>query len=468
MGDFKISNSSKNVEPLSITSTRQSKRCLLSSTSESLSRRTLKRITLTNQAMQGKGPFVDIAFLILKVAALDVVRRISKAKCPFVWRGLQALQLFCYPPFKWIQRWDPFRSFVGCVQTLSKPLLILSIATTFSDSSYKETSWSSDDSQEYTEPQSEQLQSTAEQRTSDEVLESSASEKWLLQLHEELHKQGVTIPERINEDELRRFYIAAGGEFSTFVSSVKKTIRWRQSYRLLSPQELEVWSHLVFWHGHDVRLRPCLIIRLGLACSNLTSNNKTGFAQAVVSQVEIGVLRMLSAENPQITVLMDCEHLSPFRFPMQIMRSIAVLLQDHYPNRLGCLYITRLPSVARVIIQTLTQVLKPITRQKVRIVGENHRKILAEYLETLPSFLGGECSCSKCSNKTNIQGSKKEKKNVQARFDDVTMEDDMSSPQSFDTDTSMQVSCDQVLRTAIISVLMLWIFIAFIVVWHDP
>lgn len=75
-----------------------------------------------------------------------------------------------------------------------------------------------------------------------------------------------------------------------------------------------------------------------------------------VSQVEYGVLNLLDAEHPQITVLMDCEGLSPFGFPVKTFRSCATLLQDHYPNRLGCLLVVRLPSVARMITQTLFQV----------------------------------------------------------------------------------------------------------------
>lgn len=51
----------------------------------------------------------DLAFFLLKVAALEAVRRFSRAKCPFAWRGLQALQLLCYPPLKWLQRWAPCR-----------------------------------------------------------------------------------------------------------------------------------------------------------------------------------------------------------------------------------------------------------------------------------------------------------------------------------------------------------------------
>ncbi|KAJ0729630.1 putative CRAL-TRIO lipid binding domain-containing protein [Helianthus annuus] len=72
--------------------------------------------------------------------------------------------------------------------------------------------------------------------------------------------------------------------------------------------------------------------------------------------VEYGVLNLLAPERPQMTVLLDCEGLSPFGFPVTTFRSCAILLQDHYPNRLGSLLVVRLPSVARVITQTLFQV----------------------------------------------------------------------------------------------------------------
>jgi hypothetical protein len=77
---------------------------------------------------------------------------------------------------------------------------------------------------------------------------------------------------------------------------------------------------------------------------------------ASVSQVEYGVLHLVDRENPQITVLVDCEGLSPLRIPMQILRSCSSILQDHFPNRLGCLFVIRLPAIARVIAQTFIQV----------------------------------------------------------------------------------------------------------------
>lgn len=82
-------------------------------------------------------------------------------------------------------------------------------------------------------------------------------------------------------DELQRFYDAANGDMCCLLSSLMKTIRWREAYHILSCQELEMWSHLVFWHELDVMLRPCLVIRLGLACSSLRPHERPQFAQAI-------------------------------------------------------------------------------------------------------------------------------------------------------------------------------------------
>lgn len=77
---------------------------------------------------------------------------------------------------------------------------------------------------------------------------------------------------------------------------------------------------------------------------------------SAVSQMEHGVMHLVNEADPRITVLMDCQGLSPIRFPMQMMKSCATILQDHYPNRLAILYILRLPPVSRVITQTFMKV----------------------------------------------------------------------------------------------------------------
>ncbi|KAF8395102.1 hypothetical protein HHK36_019043 [Tetracentron sinense] len=483
MGEsLQISYSSKNLEVPSVTTKRsQSKRCLVASAPKALSQKAFKLITSLDLGKLGNGTTSHIALFLLKVTALEMVRRFSRAHCPFAWRGLQGLQFLCYPPFKWIQRWAPFKGLVKCMQTLSRPLLALSIATAFSDQSEccKETSDALNDSRPYSEPHSEPptIQSTLDTGICDEAPQNLASEHWLLQLYEELEKQGITLPERINEDELRRFYIAADGDFSCFLSSIKKTIRWRETYSIFSVQELEMWSHFIFWHGCDVKLRPCLFIRLGLACSSLASHDRPRFAQAVeghfvapaVSQMEYGVLHLVDVENPQISVVMDCEGLSPFGFPMQITRSCSALLQDHYPNRLGCLVVTRLPPVVRVIAQTFIQVLKPVTRHKLRIEGEMYQKVLSEYIQILPSFLGGKCTCTKCSTLAinDIQHRRKGTKKMEPSAD-FTDDDDLISSNPTYLAVHMNENCDHILRSAIVGVLMVWLFIALIAGMYDP
>ncbi|XP_048234110.1 SEC14-like protein 5 isoform X1 [Ricinus communis] len=466
-----------------------------------------------------------IAIFLLKVAALETVRRVSRSKCPPLWRGLQAMQFLCYPPFKWIQKWAPLKGLVKGVQMFSRPLLFLSVATVFSEElecdtetsnnvsgsqAHSDSETDSDSNNVHSSPDSrsndgevlmpkpdhleldlgqllsrgcipctirfvKDLLDLAGQKywTSDVILQDVPSENWLMQLHKELVNQGITLPERINEDELHRFFTAANGDFSCFLSSIKKTIRWRENYRILSEEELEMWSNMVFWHGYDIENRPCLVVRLGLACLNLPSHERPRFAQAVISQVEHGVLHLVDKDNPQITVLVDCDGISPLRLPMQMLRSCSSLLQNNFPNRLGHLLVIRLPPVVRVIAQTFFQVLKPVTQKKLRIEGNMYRRVICEYLQTIPSYLGGSCTCKICSSISSIHVTRQRHTVNEIRRAESTeyltdAEDIPSARLTFEDDVSMNENWDQLLRTAVIGVLMVWAFIALIAVLHDP
>lgn len=78
--------------------------------------KSLSQPSLVNSGRLRKVVLVPVASFLLEVAALEVVRRFSKARCPVIWSGLQALQVVCYPPFKWIQRWNPCRALVKSMQ----------------------------------------------------------------------------------------------------------------------------------------------------------------------------------------------------------------------------------------------------------------------------------------------------------------------------------------------------------------
>ncbi|KAJ4725846.1 SEC14 cytosolic factor family protein / phosphoglyceride transfer family protein [Melia azedarach] len=477
MGDPSlVSTPSRNSEvPSVIAGKKGSKTNYVASAPKAFPRSNHRQVALLSCGKIGGGAAGHVAIFLLKVAALETVRRVSRAKCPFIWRGIQALQVICYPPFKLIQRWSPFKGLIRGMQMLSKPLLLISAAEAFSEQSEcsDENSDGNSDSHAYPEIHSElsSVHSPPDTRVSDEASPSPVSENWLIQLNNELENQGISLPERINEDELRRFYTASNGNISSLLASVKKTIRWRETYRILSEEELEEWSDMVFWHGFDMQHRPCLIVRLGLACFVLPSRDRPRFAQAVISQVEHGVLHLVEAENPQITVLVDCEGLSPFRIPMQVMRSCSSLLQDHFPNRLGCLLVIHLPPVVRVITQTFIQILKPVTRKKVKIEGDMFHKVLSEYLLALPTFLGGNCTCTRCLKRNHrgiLQPHAKDTSTIKP-YADVSDEEDLHSLHlSHQADINMNGNCDQVVRAAVIGILMFWVFIALIAGFNDP
>ncbi|QCD88341.1 hypothetical protein DEO72_LG3g2885 [Vigna unguiculata] len=411
-------------------------------------------------------------FFLLKVAVLEIVRRFSKSKCPCVWRGLQGLQILVYPPFKWIQRWAPFRGLVKSMQVLSRPLLVLSIATVFTDEPQCSDGTSdcvvdSPDSQVSAElSPAQSISNTSHSEIDPEVLEY---ENWLTLLNQELENQGISLPERINDDELHRFYAASNNDFSNFLASIKKTIRWRESYRFFSGEELETWSNMVFWHGFDVLHRPCLIVRLGIACRSLASEDRLQFAQAIISQVEYGVLHLVDADNPQIAVLVDCEGLSPLRIPMKVMRTCSSLLQDYFPNRLGCLFVIRLPAIVRVIAQTFIQVLKPTTKKKLKLGGEIYRRELFDNFPTPPSYLGGTCTCMRCSKIGNLDMLRPHPTGtIIDREQDISDNGRLPSLPSNELDDLQVSNSDQLLRKAVISFLVFWVFVALGAGIYDP
>ncbi|CDP09028.1 unnamed protein product [Coffea canephora] len=477
MGDLTSGSSSfRTVATDSTSGMKKSTGRLIASSHKSCSHQSLQRIPFRNQLLSnenlGRVAGNPVASFLLKAAALEVVRRFSKARCPFVWSTLQALQVVCYPPFKWIERWNPFRALVKGMQMLSRPLLVISLATALSDGSgCKDDTLDNEDPPRTSESTSldspsdiSSVQSAPCMSIGGDGSENLSSKTWLLLLYKELQLEGITLPERIDEEELHRFYETANGNFPRFLSLVKKTISWRKNYRILSEQELKMWSSMVFWHGVDKKHQLCLIVRLGLACMSVPLSDRPRFSQAVVSQVEYGVLHLMDNEHSRITVLVDCEGLSPLKFPMQMSLTCCNILQEHFPKRLGCIYVVRLPLVARVIAQTFIQFLKPGTRQKLKILGEMYQEALSSCIETLPSCLGGLCTCLTCSRLDicNRQQPCITESNWGESFANITSEEVLSAlDPTYDADILLSASGEQLLRKAVVGILMFWVLIAF-------
>ncbi|AQK61908.1 SEC14 cytosolic factor family protein / phosphoglyceride transfer family protein [Zea mays] len=389
-----MANASKHLQPSSKSGNdRKYQGTLVASPAKDISPKCANRIVPSKQLILGGDSIGHLASILIKVVALEAVRRVSKARYPFIWNSVQALQILVYPPFSWIQRWAPLKFLVQGIQKLSMPLLFLSVTTTVSELSSKRDD-EPDNNTEHSE--TNELASTSGTSDAADGTKEIVQENWLVLLFRELEKQGITLPER---------------KVAT------------------------------------ISLMPFI----------------------PVSQIDHGVVNLTNKEDSRITVLLDCHGISPFRFPMQMMRSFVTVAQENYPNRLGVLFVVRLPPVVRVIAQTFLQVLKPSTKQKLRFEGDSYKKTLAEFLQAVPAFLGGKCSCPRCEKPRNssvVQAGEGSKN--QARLVSV---DGGSPVVDFDFDEEeipSPYSCENAIRAAIICLLMVCIFIAFLAGMNDP
>lgn len=116
--------------------------------------------------------------------------------------------------------------------------------------------------------------------------------------------------------------------------------------------------------------------------------------------------------------------------------------------------------------------LKPVTRKKLRVEGETFRKVLSEHLQALPSYLDGKCTCEKCSEISHRRHTPT--RNAIRRTESADSIYEGENPLSLNptyenyADDHLHGNCDQIVRTAMITILMLWVFIALIAGILDP
>ncbi|KAG0630944.1 hypothetical protein M758_1G215400 [Ceratodon purpureus] len=335
-----------------------------------------------------------------KLAALEVLRRGTQARCRLVWWALQGLSVSGAPGLGWLRRWAPFRALADASESFSKPMIFLSLTTVvvsaYNEAREKKTSDVSDK-----DPGVHlAVVDTGTGEIEEEILVVDKQVATsVAPMREELSKHGVIVPERVADDEVRRFWLASKGDTAKFVTMMRRTLEWRQSYDFVPESELRGWSSLVFWHLRDAHDRPILIIRLGPACNGLTPAQRPQFAQAVISQVEYGIQNLLTMDDPRLTVVMDCQGTTAFGFPVKMLKSCVALVQEHYPMRLASLFVVNAPPLVHAVANAIIQMLRPATREKIRVEGDQYAEVLAKSfggLDTLPAVLGGTCSCANC------------------------------------------------------------------------
>lgn len=100
-----------------------------------------------------------------------------------------------------------------------------------------------------------------------------------------------------------------------------------------------------------------------------------------------------------------------------------------------------------------------------------YQKTLSECLEILPSYLGGSCTCLRCTNPNMRRG----QQSGITQYDLSTSTSEMTCSEilpllrpSYEADLVENGSPDQILRTAVVGILILWVFIAFMAGLFDP
>lgn len=118
MGDYScVPGSSKISEVSTSLTNNKMKNCsLVAASSRPISEKMVKRMIPMKHLGLEEGPTSRVLMFLLKVAALEVVRRVSEVKCPLVWKVLQGFQFLGYLPLKWLQRWSPIRNMARLMQ----------------------------------------------------------------------------------------------------------------------------------------------------------------------------------------------------------------------------------------------------------------------------------------------------------------------------------------------------------------
>ena len=77
------------------------------------------------------------------------------------------------------------------------------------------------------------------------------------------------------------------------------------------------------------------------------------------------------------------------------VKSASGISQDHYPERLGKLYIINTPWGFSSAFNFVKGFLDPVTVAKIHVLGSGYKEELAAQIppENLPKFLGGTCDC---------------------------------------------------------------------------
>ncbi|KAI7859357.1 CRAL-TRIO domain-containing protein [Circinella umbellata] len=127
------------------------------------------------------------------------------------------------------------------------------------------------------------------------------------------------------------------------------------------------------------------------------------------------------------TVIFDCTGMGWHQFHMPALyyiKAISDTDQKYYPETLNKLYLVNAPSAFVMVWKVVKGWLDPGTIDKIQILGKDYKEVLLKQIpaENLPSFLGGQCTCSHIPGGCVPSQSNSDNENVSTAYSTAIME----------------------------------------------
>ncbi|XP_032241405.2 SEC14 cytosolic factor [Nematostella vectensis] len=213
-----------------------------------------------------------------------------------------------------------------------------------------------------------------------------------------------------DERTLLRFLRARGFDVQAAYKQYLSTVEWRKKNGIDSildkPRPLDKEFREVMscgFHKQDKEGRPCYIEYTGR--TDVSALVKLPVDQVIRRHIwncEYQIARMAELSQNSDTVVETMVHIHDMtgasivlRKALNIFKRLAKLDQDHYPERMGKIFIVNTPWVFPVLWKIARVFLDPKTRSKCVVLksSENPKLLNYFYAADLPEEFGGCCRC---------------------------------------------------------------------------
>eukprot|EP00586_Coscinodiscus_wailesii_P000140 CAMPEP_0172482310 /NCGR_PEP_ID=MMETSP1066-20121228/8622_1 /TAXON_ID=671091 /ORGANISM="Coscinodiscus wailesii, Strain CCMP2513" /LENGTH=369 /DNA_ID=CAMNT_0013245317 /DNA_START=552 /DNA_END=1661 /DNA_ORIENTATION=+ len=182
--------------------------------------------------------------------------------------------------------------------------------------------------------------------------------------------------------------------------ALSHTLQYREHFRpwLVTPSVLvENADGIIFHHGHSGGGGPSLVwYRPGQQSGPYRSAE--AYLRAMVSTLEFAVtdsLRHTEGKMGQFDVVVDAGGFKLSNAPgLDQIKRFFLILQDHFPNRLGHLFVANLSTATQLFMKVLLPFVTEEVRKKIHIVSNDaaaRRELLDAWIgeKFVPDWLGG-------------------------------------------------------------------------------